>query len=135
VTVITGLLIQSEFDTTVSVASLEVIIDSAIDSVNSDAGIAIGYMTGVAGTKTITVTGDQAAAIKPMIAMKLISRKMAGAESSPFSITPISRSESSSSGTGDVNADLYLRAIDHLKQGEGIAFTVATDDADLEEDY
>jgi hypothetical protein len=134
-TVITGALIQSEFGTSVAATALEVIIDSAIDSVNSDAGVTIGYMTGVAGAKTITVTGNEAAAIKPMVAMKLASRVTIGASSSSASMGGISMSQSASSGAGDINADQYRRAISILKGDVGIPFTVATDNADLEEDY
>ena len=110
-TVITGLLIQSEFNTTVAVADLEVIIDSSIDTVNSDASTSIGYMTGVTPTKTVTVTGDQAAAIKPLIAMKLISRATQGSSSTSRTIAGMGLSQSASSSTGDVNADQYKSAI------------------------
>jgi len=112
--VITGLLIQSEFSTTVAVTDIEVIVDSAIDTVNSDAGTSIGYMTGVAGSKTITVTGAQAAAIKPMVAMKLVSRATSGASSSSYTLGGIGSSQSASSSSGDVNADQYERAISAL---------------------
>jgi outer membrane PBP1 activator LpoA protein len=112
---ITGLLIQSEFASDVDVTDIEVIIDSAIDTVNSDAGTSIGYMTGPAGSKTITVTGNEAAAIKPMVAMKLISRSTAGASSTSTNIGALSTSQSASSSTGDVNADQYIRAIDRLR--------------------
>jgi len=114
-TVITGLLIQSEFNTTVAVGDLEVIIDSAIDTVNSDAGTSIGYMTGVTPTKTITVTGDQAAAIKPLIAMKIVSRSIEGASSSNITMGGVSSSSSTSSGMNDVNAELYEKAINRLR--------------------
>ena len=110
-TVITGALLQSELGTTVDTADLEVIVDSAIDSVNSDAGTSIGYMTGAAGSKTITVTALEAAAIKPMVAMKLISRATSGASSSAFALGSVSSSQSASSSAGDVNADQYRRAI------------------------
>jgi outer membrane PBP1 activator LpoA protein len=133
-TVITGLLIQSEFNSTVAITSLEVIIDSAIDSVNTDAGTSIGYMTGIAGAKTITVTGMQAAAIKPMIAMKLTSRATSGAASSSFGLHGISTSSSSSSSAGGTDSDQYTRAIQKLKMAlNGIVFEAVADDQDLEE--
>ena len=110
-TVITGALIQSEFDTTVSATDLEVIIDSAIDNVNSDAGTSIGYMTGTAGSKTVTVTGNQAAAIKSMVALKLASRAIAGGASSSFGLGGLSQSQNVNSSPLNVNVEQYNRAI------------------------
>jgi len=128
-TVITADLINSEFGTTVATADLEVVINSAIDTVNSDAGTSIGYL--VAGT--ITVTANEAAAIKPMVAMKLASRSTSGASSTSLSIGGLSTSQSASSSTGDVNADQYLRAIERLKGSSiGLAMVVGQDTADLD---
>ena len=114
-TEITGALINSEYGTSIEITDLEVIIDSAIDTVNHDAGTSIGYMTGGAGAKTITVTGSQAAAIKPLVAMKLISRTIQGASSSTINIGPLGKSQSASSSVNDINAELYKRAIDVLR--------------------
>ena len=111
-TTITAALINSEFGTSVSVADLEVIINSSIDTVNSDAHISIGYLSGSPGT--ITVTGDQAAAIKPLIASKLASRTASGASSSSVNIGSVSKSQSVSSSINDVNAELYIKAIQKL---------------------
>jgi len=128
-TVITADLINSEFGTTVATADLEVVINSAIDTVNSDAGTSIGYL--VAGT--ITVTANEAAAIKPMVAMKLASRSTSGASSTSLSIGGLSTSQSASSSTGDVNAEQYLRAIERLKGSSiGLAMVVGQDTADLD---
>lgn len=111
-TIITATLIKTEFGSSLATADLEVIIDSAIDTVNSDAGTSIGHLT--AGT--ITVTGDQAAAIKPLIAMKLTSRGINGASSSSFGLSGLSISQSISSSQNDVNSELYDRAINRLKE-------------------
>lgn len=113
-TTITGLTIQAEFGTSETVANLEVIIDSAIDTVNSDAYTSIGYMTGTAGSKTITVTGAQAAAIKPLIAMKLASNIVSSGNSSSFSLNGLSQSNSSSTGANNANSELYRNAIQRL---------------------
>jgi len=113
-TTITGALIQTEFDSDLTVATLEVIIDSAVDDVNSDAGTNIGYMTGGAGSKTMTVTGNQAVAIKAKIALKLADRAVSGGSSSSNSLGFISESQSVSSSPSSVNADQYERAIRKL---------------------
>lgn len=113
-TTITGLLIQSEFGTDETVVNLEVMIDSCIDTVNSDAGTSIGYMTGAIGAKTITVTGNQAAAIKPLLAMKLASNAVSGGTSSSYGLGQISESSSQSVGASNSNSQLYLNAIKRL---------------------
>jgi hypothetical protein len=114
-TVITGLLIQSEFATSETVANIEVIIDSAIDTVNSDAGINISYMTGASPTKTITVTGDQAAAIKPLVAIKLASNKVAGGSSQSYGVGSLSTSSSTNVGASNSNSVMYDNAIRRLR--------------------
>ena len=113
-TIITGLTIQSEFGISTAIATIEDIIDSSIDTVNSDAGISIGYMTGATPTKTVTVTGSQAAALKPMISMKLASNTVAGGTSSSISMGQLSESSSQSTGANDLNTQLYDRAIIRL---------------------
>jgi len=113
-TIITGLTIQSEFGISTAIATIEDIIDSSIDTVNSDAGTSIGYMTGATPTKTVTVTGSQAAALKPMISMKLASNTVAGGTSSSLSLGQLSESSSQSTGANDLNTQLYDRAIIRL---------------------
>ena len=114
-TVITGALIQAEYDTSITATNLEIMIDSAIDTVNSDAGISISYMTGAVGSKTITVTGDQAAAIKPLVAMKITSRDIQGASSSSITLGGLGESQSTSSSANDMNAELYEKAVNRLR--------------------
>ena len=114
-TVITGALIQAEYDTSITATNLEIMIDSAIDTVNSDAGTSISYMTGAAGSKTITVTGDQAAAIKPLVAMKITSRDIQGASSSSMTLGGLGESQSTSSSANDMNAELYEKAVNRLR--------------------
>jgi len=113
-TTITGTTIQAEFNTSVEITTLEIMIDGCVDTVNLDAGLSIAYMTGVAGAKTITVTGGQAAAIKPLMAMRLASRATAGGSSSSYNIGPVGVSSSSNSSPSDVNAEQYERAIRNL---------------------
>jgi hypothetical protein len=112
-TTISAALIQSEYKSSETVANLEVIINSAIDTVNSDADQSIGYLSGTPGT--VTVTGAQAAAIKPLIAMKLASNLVAGGSSTSESLGGISESSSSSTGGSSINSDLYSRAIAKLR--------------------
>ena len=50
---------------------VEYLIDDAIDTINLEAGTSIGNMTGVAGAKTVTVTSNQSAVIKPLVALML----------------------------------------------------------------
>ena len=117
-TVITAESVKDEFNTTLDSDILEAMIDSSIDTVNSDAGLAITYMTGASPNKTVTVTGDQAAAIKPLLAMKIISRQTMGATSQSASLGGLSYSTSasaSSGGSSDVNFTLYKNAIDKLR--------------------
>ena len=110
-TVITGVLIQSEYSSEETVENIEVIIDSAIDTVNTDAETSIGYMTGAAGSKTLTVTAAQAAALKAMVAMKLTSNIVAGGSSESFGLGGVNKSTSQSSGANSLNQTLYDRAI------------------------
>ncbi len=50
---------------------VEYLIDDTIDTINLEAGTGISNMTGVAGTKTVTVTSNQSAVIKPLVALML----------------------------------------------------------------
>jgi hypothetical protein len=112
---ITGLIIQTEFGVSTAIATIEAIIDSCIDTVNSDAGTTIGYMTGSTPTKTVTVTGPQAAALKPLIAIKLASNQVSGGNSQSLGFGGISQSSSVNTGTANSNSQLYERAIMNLK--------------------
>lgn len=112
---ITATTIQDEFNTDLEAVIIEAIIDSAIDAVNSDAGTSISYMTGSAGSKTLTVTGNQAAALKPLVAMKLASRETEGASSESVSLGPASTSSSLSTSTNEINLMLYAKAIERLQ--------------------
>jgi hypothetical protein len=114
-TTITGYLIQLEFGTTEAVANLEVIIDSCVDTVNSDAGTVIGYMLGTTPSKVLTVTGLEAAALKPLIAMKLASKQVAGGNSLSYSVGGLSKSTSTNVGSSNSNSQLYERAITNLR--------------------
>jgi hypothetical protein len=124
---ITATTIQSELNSTVAKETIEIIIDSAIDTVNSDAGTTITYMTGVAGSKTVTVTGNEAAALKPLIAIKLASRITQGATSSSYALGSLSTSSSVSTSASDINLQLYEAAIARLRKTVGIEFVVAED--------
>jgi len=115
-TTITAAIIQAEFNTEVAAATIEYIIDSSIDMVNADASVAISAMSGTAGSKTVSMTGAQAAAVKACIAMKLASRVTAGSSSTSTTLGPFSTSTSSSSGGSDINLVLYKRAIQRLRE-------------------
>lgn len=114
-TTITGLILQDELGTSVSVEDLEYIIDASIDDVNSDAEQSIGYMTGTAGTKTLSVTGAQARAIKAMVIIKLALRSVQGGSSTSYSIGVISESSSTNTSNGSLNTELYKTAINRLR--------------------
>ena len=113
---ITGTLLQSELNTTVTVTTIEYLVDASIDSVNTDAGLSLAYMTGVAGAKTLTVTAEQATAIKAMTALKLASRASQGASSSSYQIGSLGVSQNMSSGlsSDDFLSQQYDRAIRKL---------------------
>lgn len=114
-TTITGALLKQEFAVTTNITDLEVIIDSAVDTVNSDAGTTIAYMTGTAGSKTLTCTGGEAAALKPLIAMKLASNAVAGGTSYSRTMGILGESGSQNTGATNSNSQLYERAITNLK--------------------
>jgi hypothetical protein len=113
-------------------------IDDYIDTVNSDAGTSIGYMTGTAGSKTVTVTEAQNAALKPLIQVMLRevkktslsnSSSTSGSSSTNKSVNmgPVSFSEGGSIGTAISAASainnaansplllIYNKAIDRLR--------------------
>lgn len=50
---------------------VEYLIDDTIDTINLEAGTSISNMTGVAGSKTVTVTANESAVIKPLVALML----------------------------------------------------------------
>ena len=58
-------------DETVSYTNAEYIIDDCIDFVNSEAGVSMTALAGVAGTKTTTITGSQNAALKLVLGVTL----------------------------------------------------------------
>lgn len=114
-TTITALLIQAEFNTSIVATKLEYMIDSAIDTVNSDADVSISNLSGTAGSKTVSVTAAQAAAIKPLVAMKIASYNTSGSASSSTTLGPYSTSQSNSSIPNDLNMELYKTAIKRLR--------------------
>jgi len=79
-------------DETQSYTNVEYIIDDVIDFINSEAGISVSNMAGVAGAKTVTVTGAQNAAIKLVLSVVLKETKYKLSTSS--SLGPASISES-----------------------------------------
>lgn len=114
-TTITGLSIQAELGTTVTVANLEYMIDAAIDDVNTDAELTLAYMTGTAGSKTLTVTGAQARAIKEMLKIKLAQRDVQGGSSTSYSLGVINESSSTNNSGSNINMALYRKAIAALR--------------------
>jgi hypothetical protein len=111
-TVITAALIQQEFATSVAATDLEVIINSAIDTVNTDANQSINPLSGSPGT--VTVTAAQASAIKPLIAMKLASNLAQNGVSSSMSLGSLSQSNSQPTGGSNLNSELYKNAVKRL---------------------
>jgi len=79
-------------DETQSYTNVEYIIDDVIDFINSEAGTSISNMAGVAGSKTVTVTGAQNAAIKLVLSVLLKETKYKISTSG--NIGPVSSSES-----------------------------------------
>jgi len=79
---ITAALIHSEtgYSTDdISTTNLEYLIDNSINYVNLMAGTSISNLSGaVAGSKTVTVTADQAAVLKPLINLLLMAYMDAG---------------------------------------------------------
>ena len=77
---------------TTSYTNVEYIIDDVIDFINSEAGTSISNLAGVAGSKTVAVTGAQNAAIKLVLSVVLKETKYKLSTSS--NLGPASISES-----------------------------------------
>ena len=58
-------------DETASYTNVEYLIDDVIDYINLETGSSISNLAGVAGSKTVTVTGAQNAAIKLLMPVML----------------------------------------------------------------
>jgi len=79
-------------DETTSYTNVEYIIDDVIDFINSEAGTSISNLAGVAGAKTVTVTGAQNAAIKLVLSVVLKETKYKISTSSGLGSASISES-------------------------------------------
>jgi hypothetical protein len=79
-------------DATVSKTNVELIIDDIIDFINSEAETSIPAMSGTDGSKTVTVSRNQNAAIKLILPVALKETKYKISTSS--SLGPASISES-----------------------------------------
>ena len=112
-TTISAAIIQAEYKSKETVANLEVIINSAIDTVNSDADQTISYLTGTPGT--VDVTGLQASALKPLIALKLASNSVTGGTGSQIAVGGLNSSASINIGGASLNSMLYESAIAKLR--------------------
>lgn len=65
-------LAQNGFTTAdLTAVNTEYVIDNAIDFVELEAGVTIGDMTGVAGSKTVTLTGPQNAVLSLLVSLML----------------------------------------------------------------
>jgi len=99
-------------DETTSLTNVEYIIDDVIDFINAEAGTSMSNMAGVAGSKTVTVTGAQNAAIKMVLPVVLKETKYKTSVSS--ALGPASMSESV--GSQDrIFRDMFWRAISRLR--------------------
>ncbi len=99
-------------DETTSLTNVEYIIDDVIDFINAEAGTSMSNMAGVAGSKTVTVTGAQNAAIKMVLPVVLKETKYKTSVSS--GLGPASMSESV--GSQDrIFRDMFWRAISRLR--------------------
>lgn len=99
-------------DETTSLTNVEYIIDDVIDFINAEAGTSMSNMAGVAGSKTVTVTGAQNAAIKMVLPVVLKETKYKTSVSSVLG--PASMSESV--GSQDrIFRDMFWRAISRLR--------------------
>lgn len=88
---ITASQINSETDANIDTTILEYLIDNAINYVNFHAGTSISNMSGTAGSKTVTVSSDQSAVLKPLIYMMVRARQDKGPNisGSPITITAL----------------------------------------------
>lgn len=78
-------------DTYITNTNLEYLIDDAINYVNLEAGTSISNLSGVAGSKTVTVTAAQGAVVIPLITLCMRAYKDKGPSSSTqgLSVTAI----------------------------------------------
>ena len=81
--------------------TVEYMMDDAVDIVNSDADINIPYMSGTAGSKTLSLTGRENAAFTPLMAAVLRENKKTSLSNS--SSTNSSSSTGSSIGLGGLS--------------------------------
>jgi hypothetical protein len=113
-TTITAALIQTEFGVETATATLEAIINSCIDAVNTDANLTIAQLSGSPGS--VTVTAAQASAIKPLIGLKLSANATSGGSSSSISVSAISMSQTASNNANsNLYAQQYRQAIAKLR--------------------
>ena len=102
---------------TASYTAVEYIIDDVIDFVNSEAGTSISPLSGAAGSKTVTVTSAQNAAIKLVLGVTLKETKYKLSTSS--TLGPAGASESV--GAQDsIFKKMLWRSLDRLR---GRSFT------------
>ena len=105
---------DSSPDETVSLTNVEMIIDDIIDTINSEAETTIPAMSGVtAGSKTVTVSRNQNAAIKLVLPVMLKEAKYKLSTSG--SMGPLSSSVSVGS-QDSIFKELFYKAIEKLKE-------------------
>ena len=98
----TIVLAKNNYTTTdISAANTEYIIDDAIDFVNFDCGQTMSNMSGVAGSKTVTVTYAQNAVLSTLLTCMLRDAKKTGLSNSDS--TSASSGTSKSVGVGNIN--------------------------------
>jgi hypothetical protein len=100
-------------DETTSLTNVESIIDDVIDFINSEAEINIPPMSGDSGSKTVTVSRNQNAAINLILPVTLKEKKYKISTSS--NLGPASVSESVGS-QDTIFKEMLWRAIDRLKE-------------------
>jgi hypothetical protein len=100
--------------TDIPLLDVETIIDDCIDTVNSDADIYMPNMAGTAGSKTVTVTGKQNAALKPLIASYLREYKK----------TSLSNS-ASTSGSSSTNRSASIAGVLSTSQGGSVGNAIS----------
>lgn len=100
-------------DEAVSLTNVEMIIDDIIDTINSEAETTIPEMSGTAGTKTVTVSRNQNAAIKLVLPVMLKEAKYKLSTSG--SMGPLSSSVSVGS-QDSIFKELFYKAIEKLKE-------------------
>ena len=106
------------YDTTITAATCEEIIDHAVDKINGYIGDdLLPNMTGTAGSKTLSVSSREAGFIKSLaVAIYKNDYRSMGAQNSSYGIGPLSVSQ-----TGNPMVDVEALAKDaalHLKEIE-----------------